>query len=313
MGKSSLINCILGKHVCKVGNPANFIHDPEKAFLPQTSVVKGFDGDMNGVEVTVYDSPGLQDGMDNDQLYLDDMYEKCRDVDLVLYCHDITRVRWTGPEMESLRLITGKFGVTVWKKTILVFTKANCLEPAEFDVDEKKYLEDVIEVNKQSFQAALKKILQATGSASDKDSIIESLPAVPAGSERKQILPTGPFIGRLWITCMERLQDPKKTGTFMKATNYTKRVVLYTDIKDHGSSELPTREELSEAWLSKRGKVKSAVTSSEQMEESKYIVYMNKKNTRRFKKLADKCKEYASVIWRKVYYELLIFIPPGDD
>ena len=296
VGKSSLINYILGKNYCKVGDPADYANNPEKAFRPQTCVVKGFSGDMNGVTVTVYDSPGLQDGTDNDQQYLADMYEKCHNVDLVIYCHDLSDARWTGPEIESISLITGKFGGGVWKKTVLVFTKANLVEPALPDVDERKYLEDYATTAEKRFRLELKKVL----GSDQRDSAIDNPPAVLAGSERRQTLPTGPFIGKLWMSCLNQLRSrAEKVNSFIKATNSLSRIVSQKDIEsqrddrcegEHGASGrlfTLTMDDLSEAWkvmLEKRKKLSLPIIDGEKLQ---YPIYIDEERQEQLEKIAD--------------------------
>ena len=57
MGKSSLINFILGDDVCEVKGPGD-----GQTLERVTTEVKGSQVKMNGVVVKIYDSPGLQDG-----------------------------------------------------------------------------------------------------------------------------------------------------------------------------------------------------------------------------------------------------------
>jgi len=59
VGKSSLINAILGKKVAKVN-----------ANEAETSTVELFQATINGITVDIYDSPGLYDIRDRDRDYL---------------------------------------------------------------------------------------------------------------------------------------------------------------------------------------------------------------------------------------------------
>ena len=121
VGKSSLINSLAGREVCQVNDPG------------LTGGTLGAETKLNKVTVTIdnkkidiYESPGLQDGTASESAgYLSDMYQKCKDVDLFLYCVDMTSARFGTDDIEALGLITKTFGVSIWSRCLLVMTKAN--------------------------------------------------------------------------------------------------------------------------------------------------------------------------------------------
>ena len=316
MGKSSFINSILGKNVCKVGGPGEFQFTD--GLKPQTLEVVKTSVQLNGVLVTVYDSPGLQDGTDNEQKYLAEMYKKCRNVDLVLYCLEMITARWTPPEKESIRLLTERFGGTFWDKALFVLTKGNLVQlPETYDddseVDEKEltktYFQNIretfekmvrVEVKKQAINAKIK----------DPPKYCDSLPVVPAGSAAKQILPDGKhFIGNLWITCLERI-DPMRAEIFMQATNTEERVVSFDDVEESEKKPkglfgfIPTMEDVRKAWRvmfrrrknlqdtqpeqprkdKKGGKNDTTRTAhTVKNEEPEYPIYLDKNDTKRLR------------------------------
>ena len=249
VGKSSLINFILGEDVCEVGDPGQVDEDDaDEAFDPKTTKVSKHEMAINGTSVTIYDSPGLQDGTADEPKYLADMLENCRDVDLVFYCHEMIAARWTPPEVKSIRLLTETFGNTFWDKALLVLTKANLVEPRKevTSGEEKEYFRR-LKVNKEKkFRTEVAKQVNRTQEHPNR---IDSIPAVPAGSEAEQFLLDGKhFIGNLWVTCLERL--PKnQVELFMQATGSASRIVSCDDIKGGGTpGSIPTREDLMKAW-----------------------------------------------------------------
>ena len=123
VGKSSLINSIFGCEVCRVVDPGSI----DGSLDPCTTELQKTEVNINGILVTIYDSPGLQDGTDNEERYLREMYDTCQDVDLVIYCIDMTITRYAVPEIRSAELLTEKFGTTFWKRCVFVMTKANCV------------------------------------------------------------------------------------------------------------------------------------------------------------------------------------------
>ena len=299
VGKSSLINFILGKDVCKVGGPGEQF---ARGLKPQTLGVVKTSLHMNGVLVTVYDSPGLQDGTDNEQKYLTEMYKKCRDVDLVFYCLEMITPRWTPPEKASIRLLTEKFGGTFWDKAVFVLTKGNLVQSPEDDDDDSEYSE----LTKKYFQTAketFEKMVRAEvkkqtidAKVQDPPKYSDSLPVVPAGSAAEQILPDGKhFIGNLWITSLERI-DPNRAEIFMQATNTEERIVSCDDVEESEKKPkglfgfIPTMEDVRKAWRVMFGRRKKLTNTQPQEikrnEEPEYPIYLDKNDSERLRNAA---------------------------
>lgn len=123
VGKSSLVNSLLGYEFSKEG-------DPSESLKSATTNVDCVKVRLNDVIVTVYDSPGLQDGKESgDKAYLDKIVKIAGNdvsgLDLVLYCVDMTASRFTTAEIATINSFQRQFGNAFWKKTLLVLTKAN--------------------------------------------------------------------------------------------------------------------------------------------------------------------------------------------
>ena len=56
-----------------------------------------------------------------DVKYLEDMYSKCKDVDLVLYCMVMTECCFTPAEDRAMDLNTKRFGPKIWDQGENVF------------------------------------------------------------------------------------------------------------------------------------------------------------------------------------------------
>ena len=216
VGKSSLINSLTGMDVCKVSDPGL-----SGNFQAGTATVDSTLINLSGVLVRVLDSPGLQDGTVNEGKYLDEMYEKCQDVSIVLYCLDMTVVRWTDPEVKATQLLTEKFGVDFWKKSILVLTKANMVKvPGKYKGEEGIY-------HKQLYENFVKRFRDQLIDQGVPEDIATNVCAVAAGycdpddeteedryiyyaSEKANVSKENTqydFIQELWITCLEILSD----------------------------------------------------------------------------------------------------------
>lgn len=92
--------------------------------------VEAYERKIEGVKVLVYDSPGLQDGSGKEESYLEELYSKCHNVDLVIFAIRYSDNRFVpnNPDAVAMKTFTGRFGAEVWKKTIIVLTCANLVE-----------------------------------------------------------------------------------------------------------------------------------------------------------------------------------------
>lgn len=118
-GKSTLLNGFVGENT----HPFEEGHGLD----PGTLEVKQHTFTKHNVDVTVWDCPGLQDGTENDEVYLQDLKKKTGgDIDVMLYCISMeeTRIdrRRHGIAMQNL---TEVFGRGVWRHTVVVLTFAN--------------------------------------------------------------------------------------------------------------------------------------------------------------------------------------------
>ena len=128
---------------------------------------------------------------------------------MVLYCIDMTTTRWLHEDVVATDLLTKRFEVDFWKKTILVLTKANMVRQALADVSEKEFCKKVYDNFQQKFQEQLT-------DQGVPESIVSDIPAVAAGSEGDRYLPYvskaaseddqedyQDFLPELWLACVE--------------------------------------------------------------------------------------------------------------
>jgi len=78
------VNGLVGKKVAKEGGTLD----------PETSEVTKYNDEVAGVQLNVWDSPGLQDRTPHEKRYLADIKKNCQDVDLFLYCIPMTESRF---------------------------------------------------------------------------------------------------------------------------------------------------------------------------------------------------------------------------
>ncbi|XP_019855843.1 PREDICTED: uncharacterized protein LOC109584520 [Amphimedon queenslandica] len=186
-GKSTLVNGILGMKVATEGAGS------ERC----TTGVKGHKIQIEGVPITVFDSPGLQDGTENEDEYVADMKKKCQNLSLVLYCSKMTNHRLRDEDKNAVLRLTREFGQKFWEHAVLVLTFANMeIVSRRDDRDEDKGPEPDDndddgwkELKKKRFEGRLEKWKDGfykflTDEVGIKRKIVQRILVVPAGDHR---------------------------------------------------------------------------------------------------------------------------------
>ena len=220
VGKSALINGLLGAEVAV----------EEARVIRCTTEVTEYKGELHGVPVTVFDSPGLcQRTADKDEYYIADMKKKCQNFSLVLYCSKMNNNRLKDEDRYAILKLTAAFGQRFWEYAVFVLTFANMEDATrrddrdEDEGPEPDYDDDVgwKELEKKRFRGRLEKwkyglyefIIQEVGVQRD---IVEKIPVVPAGDHRKSRQNMGkPFrlpdrenwCDEFWKACSLRMRE----------------------------------------------------------------------------------------------------------
>ena len=186
VGKSRLVNALVGERVAKEGRSKSAC----------TDTVTSYRAKINGVDVVVWDSPGLQDGTCNERLYLQDMESKLsQGFDVMIYCISMTDTRFYEADKSAIRTLTKEFGSKLWENGVVALTFANLKSKdpdEESDLDyflsEKYFWEKEID----EFLAKLKVDLQ----------VRQQIPIVPTGNYKQLCLPgCENWLSELWIKC----------------------------------------------------------------------------------------------------------------
>uniref|UniRef100_A0A1X7UL06 AIG1-type G domain-containing protein n=1 Tax=Amphimedon queenslandica TaxID=400682 RepID=A0A1X7UL06_AMPQE len=118
-GKSALINSLieLGKKIVPEGSKsARCTIKPQPYIYPNI---------IPGVNVTIIDSPGLQDTQNKEHKYIQEMKNECSEISLVLYCMKMTDHRFTNDDAVAIKKLHQVFGRKFWERVVFVLTFAN--------------------------------------------------------------------------------------------------------------------------------------------------------------------------------------------
>ena len=200
VGKSSLVNALVGKPVAVVG------HDKIRG----TDKVTSYDIDIEGVKVRVWDTTGLRDDDDdddeedeeedstgNDKKYLAEMQSKIKEeLDLVIFCLRMDDKRFQHDDRQTFKIVTDRFGKELWKNAVIALTFANKVEdPA--GGDSKAYFEQDLAKWQSKINSFLSKKIRLDPER------VQSLQFVPTGNNLLlTVLPNGEkWLSKFWIAC----------------------------------------------------------------------------------------------------------------
>ncbi len=233
-GKSTLVNGIIGARIAEEGY----------GLLPMTSEVTAFERVVNGVEVTVWDSPGLQDGTSNQDDYLRQMKEKCIERDLTLFCINVSDRRFVqgedNPDVITMKKFTETFTVDFWKSAIVVLTFANELQHRVEYMD--KPPEEKIKAQNEILQKwndQIRKIIQ--NDCSVPTEIAEKIEIVPAGHYKDIHLPVRKYwLSNLWRKCLNAITTTEEKVALVKVNVF--RLKNEKDVKDEDFEQKPENQ-----------------------------------------------------------------------
>ena len=242
-GKSALINGIIGVNVSKEGGLLN----------PTTFEVEKHNRTARGVRMLVYDSPGLQDGTENEKAYILDMEKKCKKVDLVLYTVRMSDQRVNVGDVEAMKKLTIAFGKEFWGRAMFVMTFANEVrDPNNPDDDTSNQV--FFEQRLKTWKEKLPKVMNELNVTKK---IAKGIPVVPAGYYKNAHLPGRRYwFSQFWRAMFDRMREYTVDGyTFLLQFNKDrfKRVYEATeedfqkDIHEQPILEQPRRSSTSAA------------------------------------------------------------------
>ena len=198
-GKTSLINGLIGKKVGEEGDELDrkTVHVEPKELTCEGTLVK------------IWDTPGLQDGTNDEDQYLQEMKESCSDCDLYIYCLNMDQTRFEASETRAIQILTETFGKNFWAKVLFVLTFANKVEGScPMGSDEKRFFTDKL----KAWHAKLAEKLKEFGV---KEEVADNIEVIPAGHSKPLRghpnpwkLPGIPnWFHNFWYKCAETMDE----------------------------------------------------------------------------------------------------------
>ena len=194
VGKSRLLNALVWKNVAEEGRQRDSC----------TNTVSPYKVTIEGIEVRVWDSPGLQEGTPYEaESYITNLKSVNSEhgLDVVIYCLKMDDTKFYHEDKKAIRLLTQGFGKETWGKAVIALTFANRIEDPN-EGDKKTYfVEEFTEWERQ-----IHRLLTDLDIDSE---VRKTLPIVPAGNYKNLQLPTcDNWLAELWMSCYFVMSDP---------------------------------------------------------------------------------------------------------
>ena len=248
-GKSSLINSLFGENVVKAEDSPD----------PVTKSVTTTSKDLNGITVTLVDTPGFC-ALDNDKSMddimkdiADSVPERGEEVDLVIYCSSMAPdSRVEKSDGEIVQKLTEVYGFKIWDNTLFALTYANLVTSSRDSSDVAKathFCDSLCKWQDKIHSGLLNRFGNLTTEKA------HNIPVIPVGysdyfdrDQRDQLqhqsytLPDGSnWLSNFWYQVFKRIKDPAKHA-FFKASynihpfirvNEHRELTQIVDLKEH--------------------------------------------------------------------------------
>ncbi len=207
-GKSTLINSLLNKEVAEVGSGLGAVTLKVEDFSGIVDTIKSVPElriTIHDIDVTLWDTPGLQDPQVNREEILRDITNNISgNVDLYVYCHQMTQTRAESGDFEAIADLTKALGVNFWNSSFFALTFANNVALPLSCTGET--LEQYFDRRVEDWRTVLH---SAVINAGVERKHVVAIPVIPTGYYNNP-LPVhqseGRWFTRFWSTCLERMR-----------------------------------------------------------------------------------------------------------
>ncbi len=195
-GKSALVNALVGSPVAR---------ESGETLDPQTDQLKSYTAKKRGIDITIWDAPGLEIARSPEELerYVQEMEQEIREVDLLLYCTKMDDYRLRQGDTQTIRVLTKAFGASIWRNAVFVLTFANVVQVprSKSHMIKEVYFEEKLAQWKDELQEAVRAL-------DVPNEIATGIPVVPAGYYNEPTLPNrSNWLSEFWHVCYGTIKE----------------------------------------------------------------------------------------------------------
>jgi small GTP-binding protein len=199
VGKSSIVNSLMGKTIAVVGD-----------YEPCTMDITKYENELNGINFTIIDTPGLCDDLEevgNDYEYLERMRSDISQVDSMWFVSRLDETRVTNDEKRGIKLISEAFHSKNWEQAVIIFTFAGAKNASDYPIALEKRTELI-----------RKEIAKYTGMG-----IANNVPSVAVDNKNERTPDGKKWLGELYTQIYARISAKGATPFFMATVQRVKR------------------------------------------------------------------------------------------
>ncbi|NCS00830.1 MAG: hypothetical protein GPJ06_01040 [Microcystis aeruginosa G13-11] len=195
VGKSSTINSLMGREIAPVGE-----------FEPETKVVKAYPAPPNAIiPYRIYDTPGLCDADGDNEKYLKLIHAQIKEpIDCLWFVTQLDDSRVRTDEIDTIRHTTSAFGKDIWKRAVIVFTRADNVKHEKFE---------------NTFSERTRLIRDEIAKEIGKKIALE-IPSVAITNESEKTPDGKLWLGRLFVKTFVRMSEEGLDGFLLEIVNW---------------------------------------------------------------------------------------------
>ena len=143
-----------------------------------TQVVVSDGKQQKTIDVLLWDTPGLGAAFGNSEEVFQQVAEKAKDADLLVYCLDM-RMRLEQDDVDGIVKLTSHLGNEIWRNTVFALTYANVVNPPPHSTADKVHF---FQRSLSEWQAVIKQVLKNKTAVSE--DVIANVSIVPVGYQK---------------------------------------------------------------------------------------------------------------------------------
>ena len=205
VGKSSIINAIIGNNLAHEGKDLGGV----------TREVTSYKTTVNDINFEIWDSPGLQDITEKDDVITEriknTLKRNCAHLHLLLYCIRMDRDRVEVSELEAIKQLSQVFTPKIWDTAVFALTFANrVLPPPEMDTDEEAA--EWFKKRIKEFQEVIVRALVESGVPQNR---AKQVPVIPTGYQKstrqmpnpRELYDRPDWFNPFWQSCANHMEE----------------------------------------------------------------------------------------------------------